>query len=198
MKQEIKERVDRIRKGEVPEGYRKTKVGIIPEDWNIKKLSQFTAVITKGTTPTSLNFSFQEKGINFIKTENIAESGYIYLESTLKISDECDLALQRSRLENNDILFSIAGSLGTVAIVTEDCLPANTNQALAIIRLKELDEVRFFLKILKSEYVNRFIYLNTSTGAQPNLNLDQIGKIGLPMPKKSERQKIANKIQRIC
>ena len=27
MKQEISERVDNIRKGEVPEGYRKTKVG---------------------------------------------------------------------------------------------------------------------------------------------------------------------------
>ena len=32
MKLEIKERVERIRNGEVPEGYQKTKVGIIPDD----------------------------------------------------------------------------------------------------------------------------------------------------------------------
>jgi len=32
MKQEIKERMKKIRAGEVPEGYRKTKVGILPEN----------------------------------------------------------------------------------------------------------------------------------------------------------------------
>ena len=35
MKREIKERVERIRKGEVPEGYKETKVGIIPDDWDV-------------------------------------------------------------------------------------------------------------------------------------------------------------------
>jgi type I restriction enzyme S subunit len=35
MKQEIKERVERIRKGEVPEGYRETNVGIISDDWDV-------------------------------------------------------------------------------------------------------------------------------------------------------------------
>ena len=37
MKQEIKERVEKIQRGEVPEGYRKTKVGIIPDGWHFKK-----------------------------------------------------------------------------------------------------------------------------------------------------------------
>jgi len=35
MKREIKERVERIRKGEVPEGYKETKVGIISDDWDV-------------------------------------------------------------------------------------------------------------------------------------------------------------------
>jgi type I restriction enzyme S subunit len=38
MNQEIKERVEKIRNGEVPEGYKETKVGIIPVEWNVKKL----------------------------------------------------------------------------------------------------------------------------------------------------------------
>ena len=29
----IKERIEMIYRGEVPEGYKKTKVGIIPEEW---------------------------------------------------------------------------------------------------------------------------------------------------------------------
>ena len=35
MKQEIKERVEKIQKGEVPEGYRETNVGIISDDWDV-------------------------------------------------------------------------------------------------------------------------------------------------------------------
>ena len=38
MKQEIKKRIEKIHKGEVPEGYKKTKLGIIPEDWDVVEL----------------------------------------------------------------------------------------------------------------------------------------------------------------
>ena len=46
MKQEIKERVERIRRGEVPEGYRKTKVGIIPADWDIIEIDKISEIST--------------------------------------------------------------------------------------------------------------------------------------------------------
>ena len=39
MTPEIKQRIEQIRRGEVPEGYKKTKVGIIPEEWEEKILS---------------------------------------------------------------------------------------------------------------------------------------------------------------
>ena len=50
-----------------------------------------------------------------------------------------DNYLKRSRLEEKDILFSIAGTLGRTAIVNKSILPANTNQALAIIRGYDFD-----------------------------------------------------------
>lgn len=33
MREEIKQRIEKIRRGEVPEGYKRTKVGIVPEEW---------------------------------------------------------------------------------------------------------------------------------------------------------------------
>ena len=33
MNQKIKTRIEQIGRGEVPEGYKKTKVGIVPKDW---------------------------------------------------------------------------------------------------------------------------------------------------------------------
>ncbi|MHB1420958.1 MAG: restriction endonuclease subunit S [Bacillota bacterium] len=38
MKPEIKKRIEQIRKGAVPEGYKKTKVGIVPDEWDVKQL----------------------------------------------------------------------------------------------------------------------------------------------------------------
>lgn len=38
MKQEIKQRIYRINLGEVPEGYKKTKIGIVPSNWKVMKL----------------------------------------------------------------------------------------------------------------------------------------------------------------
>ena len=63
----------------------------------------------------------------FKKVENISSNFFIDIKSTPKISKECDDTLSRSKLKINDILFSIAGTLGRTAIVQDKDLPANTN-----------------------------------------------------------------------
>ena len=59
------------------------------------------------------------------------------------ISEEANIALKRSIILENDLLYSIAGALGRVAIVNKSILPANTNQALSIIRLKDKSKVKY-------------------------------------------------------
>ena len=44
MREEIKQRIDQIRRGEVPEGYKKTKVGIVPNEWEESRLSKYLVV----------------------------------------------------------------------------------------------------------------------------------------------------------
>jgi type I restriction enzyme, S subunit len=52
------------------------------------------------------------------------------------ISEAANQNQRRSILQPGDILFSIAGMIGETAVVTESDVPLNTNQALAIIRLR--------------------------------------------------------------
>jgi len=136
-------------------GYKKTKIGVIPEDWEVKKLGEITELITKGTTPTTLGFSFCKSGINFIKIENIDKFGNFNSKILNYIDLETNQKLKRSQLKNNDILFSIAGALGRTAIVTNDILPANTNQALSIIRFANN-------KIVSVNYCYYFLRTNIS------------------------------------
>ena len=62
MKPEIKERVEKIRKGEVPEGYKKTKVGIIPDDWDVVPTNKVIKTI-KNPVNVEPNTEYREIGI---------------------------------------------------------------------------------------------------------------------------------------
>lgn len=68
-------------------------------------------------------------------------------------------------------------------------MPANTNQALAIIRTKNQDP-RFLFTALKSRTVTDFIKKNPTVGAQPNLSLAQVGSLKIPYPSRAEQEKI--------
>lgn len=154
--------------------------------WEQRELSSLSELITKGTSPLG---NGNDGDINFIKVENLDSfSGKIL--SCSKVSKEEHLTyLRRSILYKGDILFSIAGTLGRTAIVPEDILPANTNQALAIIRTKNQDP-RFLFTALKSRTVTDFIKKNPTVGAQPNLSLAQVGSLKIPYPSRAEQEKI--------
>ncbi|TQR19936.1 restriction endonuclease subunit S [Psychrobacillus vulpis] len=158
------------------------------------KLSEITELITKGTTPTTLGYAFQSTGINFVKIESIDESGTFKSNKLEHISEECNEKLKRSKLKENDILFSIAGAIGKVAVVTKEILPANTNQALAIIRLKgDVVSIPYLLYFLKSDFVIKQFEKRKQGVAQLNLSLKDIGDLVIKVPEKN----IQNKIVRI-
>ena len=163
------------------------------EGWKIKKLGDISSLITKGTTPTSVGKDFQKKGINFIKIESLQKNGDIIKEKVAFIDNDTHKLLFRSQLKSNDILFSIAGALGRVAIVKDEILPANTNQALSIIRL--LDETivnyRFVYYVLNDEKIQKYINTISVQGAQANLSLLNISEFEIPLPLKEEQARIA-------
>ena len=55
MKPEIKQRIEQIRRGEVPEGYKKSPFGILPIDWKIKKLSDVLIKQTRKNKDNSVH-----------------------------------------------------------------------------------------------------------------------------------------------
>ena len=153
-------------------------------EWDLIKLGDFCDLITKGTTGKSQS----EQGmVNFVKVENLKDNE-IY--PIVKISEEEHFgSLKRSILYEGDILFSIAGTLGRTAIVKNNILPANTNQALAIIRGYKLDAY-FLLVVLSGEVVKDYIRKNPTVGAQPNLSLEQVSSLKIKIPSLDEQQAI--------
>ena len=165
---------------------------------NFKKLNEITDIITKGTTPTTIGYNFTDSGINYIKSEQISNSVKLNYNNKYYISEEANEKLNRSQLCKNDILMSIAGAyLGKLAICNDCDLPANTNQAVGIIRLKNGYNVKYIYYLLLTKNIQNYIRSCNAQSAQPNINLEQIGNIALSLPDISTQQHIVDTVSSI-
>lgn len=162
------------------------------------RLGDIATVITKGTTPTSLGYEFTDSGVNFIKIESIADDGSFIPQKFAHISDECNEKLKRSQLQENDILFSIAGAIGKTAIVTKDALPANTNQALSIIRIPpNTINYRYLIYVLQSQFISEQFEKQKQGVAQLNLSLKNIADLKIPLVSKEKQLEVVEHINKI-
>jgi type I restriction enzyme S subunit len=150
-----------------------SELGEIPHGWKVSTIDDITEVVTKGTTPTTIGGKFTESGINFIKVESLTEQG-AYIKSKFGFIDEdTNQLLKRSIIKEGDVLFSIAGTIGRVAVVTKDILPANTNQAIAIIRPNKVDS-NFLKLLMQSALIQNDTKSNVVQAVQANLSLGVI------------------------
>jgi type I restriction enzyme S subunit len=160
-------------------------------NWCLKSLSELSEVITKGTTPTSLGFSYTTSGIRFLRAQNINYGRVNFFDDDLYIDSATHKALGRSQILNGDLLVSIAGSIGRSGIVISNNEPLNCNQAVAIVRLKKGVNERYISHALDSQAVKDQITNSTVTGVISNLSLSQLGNLKIPIPSLSEQQRIA-------
>ena len=118
----------------------------IPSNWVWTRLGNICEKISKGTTPRGED-GYTEEGVNFLRVENIGNNNSIDLSRVKYISENTHNGfLKRSILKEKDILISIAGTLGKTAIVKNEDLPANINQAISFVRL--IDDNNFLEKFL--------------------------------------------------
>ncbi|MCX7258029.1 MAG: restriction endonuclease subunit S, partial [Polaromonas sp.] len=165
-------------------------------NWSIVQVNSISHRVTKGTTPTTNGFAYQEAGISFIKVESIASNGAFISNKIAFISEECHAAQGRSQLKTDDVLFSIAGALGRVALVPTSVLPANTNQAFAIVS-PDIEKVRpgYLAHVLRSPSVLSQVEAQKTGVAQYNLSLQQVGELTLPLPPIEVQDQIVAEIE---
>ena len=172
-------------------------LGEIPEHWEFPRVKQCARKISKGTTPSTEGREILDSGpVRFLKAENIS-AGRITDKPLCFIDEETNRVIRRSQLEENDILFVIAGAtLGKTAVVSGDVLPANTNQACAFIRPNKRVMPRFLELWLQSPRIKELIWLNAVQSAQPNLSMADLGNFVCPVPPIDEQEAILSYVER--
>lgn len=88
--------------------------------------------------------------------------------------------------------------LGKTGIATAEVVPANTNQAVAIIRVDDTKaNYEYVYYYLNQKSVIHTINTTSAQSAQPNINLKQIGKIKINLPDRKKQDQIVSLLSAI-
>jgi type I restriction enzyme S subunit len=163
-----------------------SELGEIPEGWGIKEIKELSLKISKGTTPSKGDMQKAEdpETISFLKVRDISGSGEIRSAGLDKVPESVHTgAIKRSILQTNDLLFSIAGTIGRVALIEEELSNSNCNQAVAFIRLKEPNKHLELCRLnLVGSRVQNEVMSKVVQGVQANFSLTGLGEIQILIP----------------
>lgn len=169
------------------QGYRLTKLGWIPGDWEVKSLKKISKV-TSGGTPSRNKPIYWGGDIPWITTSLINFNEIIEAEEY--ITKEGLNHSSAKLFEPDTILLALYGQGKTRGKVGILKVKAATNQACAAIILsdKQIDS-SFVFFYLVSNYKN--IRKLSNTGNQENLNGELVKTIHVPLPPLPEQRAIA-------
>ena len=185
MTPEIKQRIEQLRRGEVPEGYVKKRKAVIPQQWGLPQIKDI-ASISSGSTPNRNNSEYWNGNIAWVTTGELS-SGHVNHTSeliTVKAVKETKMRIY----PQGTLLMAMYGqgkTRGTVAILEID---AAVNQACAAITVKD-GKSKFLFYQLKNSYQD--IRKLSNTGNQENLNADIIKTYQVPWAPDEEQERIS-------
>jgi type I restriction enzyme M protein len=160
------------------------------------KFGEIISEMSGGATPKAKGTAYVEKdGIPFLRVQNITEEG-IKLEDVKYITQEThNRYLKRSKLKPKDLIFTITGRIGSVAVVPEDLGEANINQHSVRIQLIEGVNEKYVACYLNTILGRSLSLRLVSGGTREALDYEAIKSIRIPMPPRHIQDKIANHIE---
>lgn len=176
------------------EGYKKTELGWIPEEWKVARLSEISSLIdgdrsSKYPSPSEI----VEKGILFLSTSNI-KNNKLVLDDCKYITKEKFDSLNKGKLKNNDLIITLRGTIGSVAKFNTS-LKHETgfiNAQMLIIRvLEDSISTDYLWSFLSSDKCQNNIDVISSGSAQPQLTKKDLLCLKVAIPPLEEQQKIA-------
>ncbi len=169
----------------IPKGYKQTELGIIPEDWEVIKLSECVSIYD-GTHQTP---NYVPVGIPFYSVENITANNF---HDTKYITHEEHCVLNRNRrIEKGDILMTRIGSMGVCKYIDWN-INASFYVSLALLKPKEIINAKYLVAFSQGSCFKSEIIQNSLQFAIPQkINLGNIGNVRILLPKQKEQNAIA-------
>ena len=180
-----------------PKGYKQTKVGVIPEYWDVVKLGEYIDELEAGVSVNSIDSVCQndtEKGI--LKTSAVSEGKFISSENKKIIKK--DIGRAKLNPKQGNLIISRMNTpelVGAIAIIEKDCNNLYLPDRLWQTKFSETKRLNsFWLNYLLNtyKYKSKVKSLGTGTsGSMKNISKKAFLKVEIPLPPLKEQQKIA-------
>ena len=159
------------------------------------KVIRFGEIISEmsgGATPKAKGKAYlKEGGIPFLRVQNITEDG-IKLEDVKYINEETHNGyLKRSKLKPKDLIFTITGRIGTVAVVPENFGEGNINQHSVRIHLIDGVNEKYIAFLFNTSLGQSLSLRGVSGGTRIALDYEAIKSIPIPLPPRRIQDQIA-------
>ena len=140
---------------------------------------------------------YVDSGIRIIRIANV-QKGYIEDEKPAFYPDSEESSIRDYMLEENDLLLSLTGNVGRVALLDKKWLPAALNQRVACFRIKDNRIIKEYLyfALLSDKFENDCI--KSSKGiAQKNMSTEWIKGYEIPLPSEQKQREIVSSLEQL-
>jgi type I restriction enzyme, S subunit len=153
-----KEKTEKIR-----EGYKKTEVGIIPEDWELKNLGKSASLKARIGWQGLTTSEYRNTGDYYLITGTEFRNGSIDWESCYFVNKDRYKQDKNIQINRNDVLVTKDGTIGKVAFVKKLSKPATLNSGVFVIRpLNQEFAPEYLYYILLSKTFSEFLFKLTA------------------------------------
>ena len=173
----------------IPEGYKQTEVGVIPEDWKIVRLGD----VCQYQNGRSLEKYFNNRmGYKVISIGNYSATGR-YIENSCYISSKHSDDISKFILKRNDltILLNDKTSIGTIigrALFIEEGNKYVFNQRTMRLSFFNQYYSKFIYYMINSEDVHKIIMNKAKPGTQIYVNTNDILEVLIALPQNYDEQ----------
>lgn len=187
MNLEIKQRIKQIKKGQIPQGYKKTKIGIMPNEWEVKCLGEIGENFDYGMNAPAKEYDNKNK---YIRITDIDEDTGKYLYNDI-VSPNAKLE-EYFLVKDNDILFARTGaSTGKTYLYNKKDGIIYFAGFLIRVNIKNDNNAYYIFQNTMTVNYKVWIQIVSMRSGQPGVNAQELKTYLLPVPPLAEQQKIA-------
>lgn len=180
---------------QIPQGYKQTSIGIIPDDWEVKKMKEI-AKVQGGYAFDSRKFTSHGK-FQVVKMSNVY-NGNLDLERSGSYLPILTAQEEKFKLNHDDILITLTGTIGkrdygySYRIIDEENLVLNQRVARLITKKECANPIYLSYEVKTKRLLNQFFFSTRGgTGNQANVGTGDVELLKVALPPLPEQQKIA-------
>ena len=172
---------------EVPVGYKRTEVGVIPEDWECLRFGDAVNLLTGFPFPSS---GYVNSGVLLVRGSNVKRGTMDWGDEITRYWPAITSEIARYELCKGDLIIAMDGALvgRSYAVISDADLPSLLLQRVARIRSSQLHQNLLAFLVANNSFVNHVDAVKTHT-AIPHISPEDIRSFLIAVPTSTNEQR---------